>query len=103
MQNDGPVFDYQLAFEAVKFYLGRFSEDSLEGPDFIASAAYQAAVYIDGLEKEIKIKHNHNFQQIAHNLSYELLLNELEATRHEKRILEKRVSKLSRDIGNSLN
>jgi hypothetical protein len=103
LQNDEPVFDYHLAFEAVKFYLGRFSEDSLEGPDFIASAAYQAAIYIDALEKEIKFKDNHSFEQFAHHANYELLLHELEVERHEKRVLEKRISKLSRDIGNSLN
>jgi hypothetical protein len=103
LQNDEPVFDYHLAFEAVKFYLGRFSEDSLEGPDFIANAAYQAAIYIEGLEKEIKLKDNHNFKQFAHHVNYELLLHELEVARHGKRVLEKRISKLSRDIGNSLN
>ena len=104
MQNDEPVFDYHLAFEAVKFYLGRFSEDSLEGPDFIANAAYQAAIYIDDLEKEIKLKDNHkDMIDGLVNINYELLLHELEAERHEKRILEKRISKLSRDIGNSLN
>jgi len=104
LQNDEPVFDYHLAFEAVKFYLGRFSsDDSLEGPDFIAIVAYQAAIYIEDLEKEIKLKGNHNFEQLAHHVNYELLLHELEVARHEKRVLEKRISKLSRDVGNSLN
>ena len=51
MQEEEPVFDYELAVEAVKTYLRTFCDLELQGPDLIASAAYHASLYIYQIEK----------------------------------------------------
>ena len=108
MQKEEPVFDYELAVEAVKTYLRRFCDLELEGPDLIASAAYYTSLYIyqieqDGCELADYVLGQKNFQDLANQLNNELLTLELEKLRSENIRLKKRLKVFSDGLCSDLN
>ena len=108
MQKEEPVFDYELAVEAVNTNLRRFCDLELEGPDLIASAAYYTSLYIhqieqDGCELAEYVLGQKNFQDLANQLNNELLTLELEKLRSENIRLKKRLKVFSDGLCSDLN
>ena len=108
MQEEEPVFDYELAVEAVKTYLRTFCDLELQGHDLIASAAYHASLYIYQIEKngcelaEYVLGQN-KFQDLAQKLNNELLILELEKLRSENIRLKKKIKVFSNGLCSDLN